>query len=105
VELRSCNLSLSQLQALFCDLAEGNCSKLKHLDLSGTAMSQVPSEMLVVAIQRLESVDLRQRLGSVDLGQVNWSNLTKQLTALYQMVAERRSGSLRDDGMIFNIPK
>ena len=65
-------------------LAFQNCFKLKHLDLSVNDMSQVSSELLVAATQRLERVDYW------------YSDLTtEQVTALYQMVAERRSGSLK----------
>ena len=85
VNLGGSALTTEQLHSLFSDLAEGNCSKLKHLDLNNNDMSQIPSELLVAATQRLESVDfIQSRL------------TTEQLMALYEMVAERMSGSLKE---------
>ena len=55
-------------------------------------MSQIPSELLVAATQRLESVNYWNRDLTTEL-------TTEQVTALYQMVAERRSGSLRELGI------
>ena len=70
---------------MFSDLADGKCSKLKHLDITVNNISRVPKELLVAATQRLESVDfIQSRL------------TTEQLTALYEMVAERMSGSLKE---------
>ena len=84
VNFRGCELTTEQLRSLLSELAEGNCSKLKHLNLNLNNMSQIPSELLVVATQRLEIVNFR-----------GCKLTTEQVTALYQMVAERRSGSLK----------
>ena len=91
VNFRGCKLTTEQLHSVFSDLAEGKCSKLKHLNLSDNNMSQIPSELLVAATQRLESIDFVDFQGS--------ALTTEQVTALYQMVAERRFGSLRKLGI------
>ena len=46
-------------------------------------MSQVPAEILVAATMRLKRMDIK-----------GCEMRTEQLTALYEMVAERRSGRL-----------
>ena len=76
---------------MFSDLADGKCSKLKHLDITVNNISRVPKELLVAATQRLESVNFVNLEGS--------ALTTEQLTVLHQMVAEMRSGSLKVVGI------
>ena len=81
-----CNLSSGQLQTLFSKIAEADATVLQHLDVSfNPQVGQVPSELLVAAVSRLESVRL-----------YNCFLATDQLTAIYRMVAERRSGRLEE---------
>ena len=72
-----------QLLSLFSQLAEGKCSQLVELSVGHSDMSQVPAEILVAATMRLKRMDIK-----------GCEMRTEQLTALYEMVAERRSGSL-----------
>ena len=101
VELPYCNYSPDQLQTLFSKLAAeekplrhlvlAKERPLQHLDLDSNKPKQVKPELLVTAISKLESVTLR----GLSLG-------TDQLTSLYRMVAEKRSGRLKKLGLSFN---
>ena len=87
VVMVQCNLSAGQLQALFREIAAADGSSIvQHLDVSfNPQVGQVPSDLLVAAVSRLESV----RLYNCFLG-------ADQLTAVYRMVAESRSGRLKE---------
>ena len=93
LDMRDCNLSSEQLRTLFSKIAATDASSLtlQHLDLSFNNLSEVPAELLVMAISRLESVRL------------HWADLTTdQLTNIYRMVAERRVGRLKVLGVFWN---
>ena len=83
LELYNCSVSPGQLLSLFSQLAEGKCSQLVELSVGHSDVSQVPAEILVAATMRLKRMDIK-----------GCEMRTEQLTALYEMVAERRSGSL-----------
>ena len=76
-------LALFQLQSLFTKIIETEELKLKLLDVSGSVLSEVSSDLLARAISRLEEVDLYPCLQD------------EQINAIFTMVAEGRTGKLR----------
>ena len=83
--LFKCDLTASQLRAIFSQLSVSEHHKLTFLRLAHNDLSSVPPELLVTAIMSgLEEVDLYK------------TNLTPvQLTEIYTMVAERKPQRLR----------
>ena len=83
--LFQCDLTASQLTAIFTRLSASEDHKLKFIRLAHNDLSSVPTELLVTAMMSgLEEVDLYK------------TNLTQiQLTGIYTMVADRNPQRLR----------
>lgn len=84
ITLYNCDLSTSQLQSIFCQVAEGKSSKLEDISVSQNNVSQVPTELLLKALSRLVKVDL-----------LNTKLTTAQLTGIYTMIAENKCEKLK----------
>ena len=88
VKMVSTKLTPDQVQSIFHMIADCMNLKLTKLDISPNILSSVPADVLVKAISRLKKVNLKD------------SDLTPaQIIAIYTLVAERRSSTLREVGI------
>jgi len=85
VDLSFTRLTSDQVQSIFRKIANCETIKLKKLNISSNNLSSVPADMLVKAISRLETVNLR-----------NTKLTPAQIIATFTLVAENTSSSLRE---------
>ena len=85
LEMIEVDLTPSQLTDIYQVMAEGGYSSLRVLIMRRNDHSAVPSDLLLPAIKVLESVELYGAYLT-----------TEQLTGIYEMVAERRTGNLKE---------
>merc|ERR1711988_313317 len=79
------DLTPDQVQSIFHEIT--NCANLQltEQDISFNDLSSVPADVLVKAISRLETVDLRRS-----------QLVPAQILAIFTLVAERTSSTLRE---------
>merc|ERR1711988_1052683 len=85
VNLTGTHLTPDQTQGIFQKIANCENLKLTELGIRYNNLSSVPADVLVKAISRLETVDLRRS-----------QLVPAQILAIFTLVAERTSSTLRE---------